>query len=288
MQSAHPILRDAICKLLELHGDPQWAKQLPDRSPPVLWFGNTSSLKPKVLTLGANPSRQEFLSDSSAQAIEKVRRAGDQSKLSYREPPKNRFHLLRGREELADSLTSKKLQRQIIDSYNVYFTHEPYRTWFGNDRDNSYKVEGFLRGFGASYYDGNTIPFQAIHVDLFPFATLSDFGHIKDMADAALFADGWAQRLVTRLIEFLDPSILVIFGRTNCEYFDCYVEHSVSRRPWQPFRGSEYFIGRSERFGLPVVGISTNLGNPRGFDALGLREYGNRIQQLIKKATIAK
>ncbi len=282
MQSAHLILLDATRKLLELHADPKWAMQLPSRCPPVLWFGNASSLKPKVLTLGANPSRQEFLSDSSAQAIEKVRRSSDQSALSYREPPDNRFHVLGGGETLADTLKSKKLQRQIIDSYNSYFSRKPYTTWFGHDRDNSYKVEGFLRGFGASYYDGSAIPQQAIHIDLFPFTTLADFGRIKSMVNVALFENGWAQRLVSRLVEFLSPTILVLFGRTNCEHFGSYIDCSVARIRWQSLGTSEYFVGRSERFNLPVVGLSTNLGNPRGYDASQLREYGKRIRRLIK------
>jgi hypothetical protein len=286
MRSANSMLLDATRKLLELHDDPQWAIQLPQRCPPVLWFGNATSSKPKVLTIGANPSRQEFLLDSSVQALEKVLRlSGDQSLLSYREPPGNRFRLLCGRETLADILTSEKLQKQVIDRYNKYFTGNPYTIWFGHDCDDSYKVEGFLRGFGASYYDGNTVPQQAIHIDLFPFATLDDFGRIKAMAKAAFFADGWARCLLSRLVEYLSPAALVLFGRTNCEYFGRYVDRSVSCISWQSFGAGKYLIGRSERFGVPVVGLSTNLGNPRGFDASELREYGKRLGQLIHETT---
>ena len=71
METPQALLLDATCKLVELHDDPKWAAQLPTRCPPVLWFGNATSSKPKVLTLGANPSREEFLSDSSARAIER-------------------------------------------------------------------------------------------------------------------------------------------------------------------------------------------------------------------------
>ena len=281
METPQALLLDATCKLVELHDDPKWAAQLPTRCPPVLWFGNATSAKPKVLTLGANPSREEFLSDSSARAIEKVRQSGDQSLLSYLEPPNHRFRVLFRSETLADILNSEKLQGQILTSYNAYFTRNPYKTWFGHNRDNSYKVEGFLRGFGASYYECSAVPQQAIHIDLFPFATLDDFVRIKEMAHAAFFADGWAQRLVGGLVEFLSPTVLILFGRTNCKHFGLYVDRSVSSNPWHSFSAGKYFVGRSKRFDVPVVGLSTNLGNPRGFDALGLRAYGERLRQVV-------
>ena len=286
MQTAHAMLIDATRKLIELHDDPKWATQLPSRCPPVLWFGNATSSKPKVLTIGANPSRREFLSDSSAQAMEKVRQSGNQSLLSYLEPPHHRFRLLSGSERLVDILGSEKLQGEILTGYHGYFTRNPYKTWFGHNRDDSYNVEGFLRGFGASYFDA--VPQQAIHIDLFPFATLDDFLAIKEMAKTAFFADGWAQRLVGGLIEFLSPTVLVVFGRTNCKYFDLYIDRPESSRPWQPFASGQYFVGRSKRFDVPVVGLSTNLGNPIGFTASGLRAYGKHLRQLVDEAIATK
>ena len=288
MLTAHAMLLDATRKLIELHDDLKWATQLPARCPPVLWFGNTTSSKPRVLTLGANPSRREFLSDSSALAVEKVRQTGDQSLLSYLEPPHNRFRLLSGSERLVDILRSEELQKQILISYNAYFTANPYQKWFGHNRDDSYNVEGFLRGFGASYYDGNAVLQQAIHIDLFPFATLDDFGSLKQMANVAFFADGWAQRLVGRLVEFLSPTVLVLFGRTNCKHFGLYIDQSVSSSPWQPFASGKYFVGRSKRFDVPVVGLSTNLGNPIGFSASDLRAYGKHLRQLVDEAIATK
>ncbi len=284
MCDANSLLIDASRKLIELHADPNWATELPIRCPPVLWFGNAASSKPKVLTIGANPSRQEFLSDTSAQAMEKVRRTGNQSLLTYREPPDNRFRVLLDGEHLSDILTSAKLQQQIIASYNSYFGGHPYTVWFGHDRDDSYKVEGFLRGLGASYYEGNEALSQAIHIDLFPFATLDDFGGIKALADMSLFSDGWAQSLLSRLVKFLSPEAVVLFGRTNCKYFQSYIDHSATCCFEQSYGEGKYFVCRSERFGVPVVGLSTNLGNPKGFNASELREYGKRIRELMHEA----
>ena len=281
--SANLMLIEATGKLLELHKDSKWAKQLLLRCPPVLWFGNATSSKPKILTIGANPSRKEFLKDTPDKAMEKVSQTGDQSRLSYLEPPHNRFRLLSDGETLADILTVEKTQEQIIASYNGYFTHNPYRTWFGHDRDNSYKVEGFLRGFGASYYDEDTLPQQAIHIDLFPFATIANFRSIKEMADAAFFADGWAKCMLCQLVEYLSPAACILFGRTNCEYFG-QVDHSVDKDKiaWQKHGKAEYFIGHSENFGVPIVGLSTNLGNPKGFDASGLRQYGEQMAKSVR------
>jgi hypothetical protein len=288
MQTSQAMLLEATRKLIELRDNAEWATQLPTRCPPVLWFGNATSSKPKVVTIGANPSRKEFLWDSSAQAMEKVRRSGDQSLLSYREPPDHRFRVLSANERLADVLISEELQEEILTSYNTYFAHNPYKAWFGHNREDSYYVEGFLRGFGASYYEGNAVPQQAIHIDLFPFATLDDFVRIKEMANAAFFADGWAQRLISELVEFLSPAVLVLFGRTNCKHFGTYVDRSVSSNSWQSFASGYYFVGRSKRFDVPVVGLSTNLGNPIGFTASGLRAYGKHLRQLVDEAIATK
>lgn len=283
MRTTHSLLVEATRKLIELHGDPEWANQLPGRCPPVLWFGNEYSPKRKVLTLGANPSRKEFLIDSATRAFEKIRSSGDQSLLSYLERPHNRFRVLYSGEQMADILTSESLQGEIIASYNSYFENNPYN-WFGHNRDNTYKVEGFLRGFGASYYGGDAFQLQAIHIDLFPFATLDDFGQIKAIADTALFANKWAQRLVGRLVEALSPAILILFGRTNCGYFAKYIDPSLSNMGWEPFLSGQYFVGHSERFDLPVVGLSTNLGNPKGFDAATLKKFGEHVQNAVPKS----
>ncbi len=186
---------------------------------------------------------------------------------------------------MADILTSESLQGEIIASYNAYFKNKPY-DWFGRNCDNAYKVEGFLRGFGASYYDGNAFQLRAIHIDLFPFATCDDFGQIKRIADAALFADQSAQQLVGRLIEALSPVMLILFGRTNCGYFAKYIDPSLSKMDWKSFSPGQYFMDHSKRFDLPVVGLSTNLGNPKGFNATTLKKFGEHVQNAVQKTSI--
>jgi hypothetical protein len=280
MNDADSLLIEATQKLIELSANPEWAIQLPLRSPPVLWFGNSISKKGKMLTFGANPSRSEYLLDNADQAMEKSRTSGNQSLLRYLEPPRNRFHLLSDGERMETIFSSPALREQIVAAYNTYFARNPYKIWFGDDKSSSYKVEGFLRGFGGSYYEGDA-PLQAIHIDLFPFATLADFGKVKQLVGSGIFENGWAQGFVRRLVEFLSPTVVVVFGRTNCNYFAEYIDPSLGNMCWIKCLAGKYFVGRSERLGLPVVGLSTNLGNPRGFTSETLGEFGKCVRQAV-------
>lgn len=286
MDEAHALLIDATGKLIALRQSSDWARELPERCPPVIWFGDATSPKPKILTLGANPSRQEFLSDNAPTASMKVHQAGDHSLLAYLEPPHNRFRLLRSDERLADVLASASLREEIIASYNNYFKREPYQGWFGHDRDTSYKVEGFLRGLSASYYGAAAR--QAIHIDLFPFATLSNFGRIKAIAVASLFADGWAQRFVTRLAACLRPDAVVVFGGSNFRHFRESIAGVHGKPTWQVYKSGKYFLTTWEPLGIPVVGLTTNLGNPRGFNATELRDFGARVQDRLGEGLLAE
>ncbi len=75
-EAADELLIEATKKLLRLRQKVGWAKELPHRCPPILWFGNARSPKPKVLTIGANPSRWEYLDDSCRRALKE---GGDES-----------------------------------------------------------------------------------------------------------------------------------------------------------------------------------------------------------------
>jgi len=57
------------------------------------------------------------------------------------------------REEMRSTTMSilKLLRNEIINSYSEYFKQRPYKAWFGNS--NGGKIEGFLNGCDASYYE---------------------------------------------------------------------------------------------------------------------------------------
>jgi hypothetical protein len=279
-KTAQALLLEATTKLIELRQQIQWQDELPSRCPPILWFGNACTAKPRVLTIGANPSRREYLHDTSRTASQKVQQTGDDSLLRYRESPDNRFRLLNKGETLADILTNQTLQADIITGYNAYFSRNPY-TWFGHSKSDSYNVEGFLRGFGATYFDQVDTAFRAIHIDLFPFATLKDFNALQHLANKDLFSNEWAQRIVISLIRFLAPTVLLIFGRTNFHYFASYIDRSLTQHHWYRDNSRQYCLGTGVRFNIPVIGLSTNLGNPKGFTKASLRQYGEYIRQQI-------
>lgn len=283
--TARMLLIHAVKKQLTLRQQDEWKKELPDRCPPILWFGDAKSNKPIVLTVGANPSRKEYLHDSSEEALKKVQ---NHEPLSYRETPDNRFKLLNPNENLDDILENEQLQQEIIDGYNSYFCrvdskgkYLAYTKWFGQNKLDSYNVEGFLRGFGASYYANKDLDFQAIHIDLFPFATLSNFKCLlknKNINKEDLFGNEWSAQLIQSLVKMLQPSVLIIFGRTNFSYFGKYIDSSVSQSLWQGYGCASYSMENAIKVELPFIGLSTNLGNPKCFTAESLKQYGKHIR----------
>jgi hypothetical protein len=284
--TARSLLICAVQKQLELRKQDKWKKELPDRCPAILWFGDAESKKPIILTVGANPSRAEYLSDSKETALNKVQNC---ESLSYRESPNNRFRLLDKKNEvLADILKNERLQDEIITGYNSYFyrldnnkrKHLAYTKWFGMDKVDSYGVEGFLRGFGASYYpNDNDDIFQAIHIDLFPFATLSDFTKLpQSTVNRDLFDNKWAANFMQSLVKLFNPSLLIIFGCTNFNYFSQYIDNSISQALWQGYGCGSYCMGNTAQVKVPFIGLSTNLGNPRCFKADSLKKYGQHIR----------
>jgi hypothetical protein len=51
------LLKDAFIKQKKLFEKNEWSHQLLSYAPPVLWFGDINVPKPKIITIGANPSR---------------------------------------------------------------------------------------------------------------------------------------------------------------------------------------------------------------------------------------
>ncbi len=276
-EAADELLIEATKKLLRLRQKVGWAKELPHRCPPILWFGNARSPKPKVLTIGANPSRWEYLDDSCRRALKE---GGDESLLCYLDKP--RFRVLdEPGESLEGILADRTLRGEIVRGYNDYFSNNPYQQWFGYPKEDSYKVEGFLRGLGASFYGAETMPYQAIHIDLLPFATLSDFGKLRQTTTPDLFDPGWARQVVVSLVRLFQPLVVIVFGRTNAGHLAKHVDGSISGLPWTRYPGAEYQVGGAEKLGAKIIGLSVNLGNPKGFNSVDLRDFGNHIGKLI-------
>lgn len=267
MQKINELLKQTAEKLIALQGQGVWDKELLSHAPPVLWFGNSQSKKPKILTIGANPSRWEFLERKNINKAD--------TKPQYLS--KNRFCHLSETESYKDILLSEQLREKIISSYNNYFETNPYN-WFGKNKNDSYNAEGLLRGMGASYFnnpkDFNS-EYQACHIDIFPFATVSDFNSIQKITEQDILNNNWAKNIVDELITYFNPEKLLVFGAANFRYFSKYFGIDT-----QPCQKEPCTIWNKKYGKYHLIGISPNLGNPRGFNAKQLFELGQTLKKL--------
>ena len=276
---AHALLTEATDKLIELRQKPGWDTELPPRFPPLLYSGNARTEKPRVLTVAANPSRREFVEKPSDDTLEEIKRTGDFSKLRFLDTPRSRP--LTEEESLEDLRDDEELQTATLRSNDDYFNTNPYTKWFGKNTTPSFRVEQFLRGFGASYYESSDEEHRAIQIDLFPFATLADFNTLEDLAQRDLFDDGWAQEFLGRLLTLLQPEVLIVFGRSNARHFGEYFDRSIQNSDWISLEGEKpgwYKFSQADQFEVPVVSLSTNLGDPKPFSAEELKMNGDHIR----------
>lgn len=245
-----------------------WASELLAKAPPVLWFGNSKSEKPKVLTLGANPSRWEFLDES------KMVRPATKSMYEKTYLAQQRFLHLADNQQYGDILTDPELRNEILHSYDCYFNKNPYH-WFGMNKANSYNAEGLLRGLDASYFEQDT-KYRACHIDLFPFATISNFNEIQEIAERDILSDSGIKNLVGNLVDLFKPEVIVVFGKSNFAHFRKYFDiRDAVLYHWEStgYKGKcSYWICKYHSY--KVIGLSVNLGNPIGFDAQGIKDLG--------------
>ena len=222
--------------------------------PPIVWFGNMNSKKPKIVTIGVNPSNKEFCDDKGNLLREK--------RIKF----------------------SNKIN-ELTESYNTYFEKKPYTRWFGKMNGN-WAVEGLINALDASFYNNDIYKHQAIHIDLFPFATSQKFKSksdicVSDLAENDLFVTDWTYDSVSNLIKNIQPKRIIIFGRTNIECFEKYVREASTRCgsiSISDEKEIKYRIGEVniENMQIPIVFIYSYISNERGFkkgDLDTLREY---------------
>jgi hypothetical protein len=141
---------------------------------PILFFGDSAgffSSPLRIITVGLNPSREEF-------------------------PRASPFLRFPG---------SERASRDDTDGYlaalDAYFGTAPYTSWFNPS------FEPLLRGLGASYYDaGSSV---ALHTDLCsPLATDPTWSRLDPHEQALLEPAG--RRLWHELVEALQPDVVLI------------------------------------------------------------------------------
>lgn len=259
------LLRRAILKQNQLITDPSWAPELLPFAPPVLWFGDLRSYLPKIVTIGANPSRREFL--PSANANHGVYN-------NYLLGQNARFYISNVPFTNLQNIPNQILD-QIIKSYNDYFSVNPYRTWFGSYDGG--KVEAFMNGLDASFYN-NKYKYRGIHIDLFPFATMSNYRNIVNQCNTSLFQTKWAQNFLMDLIKRIHPEKLIIFGISNYKsILDIFNKQDVTPRQFRVGTKTCDVYYNSIGVNQPLIGLRINLGNPIGWSRQELIQLGNSI-----------
>lgn len=270
------LLKDAFLKQKILFESNEWSQQLLSFAPPVLWFGDINVPKPKIITIGANPSRSEFLKGSK-----KIINATEYSDLKYLNDSEKRFfHLSK---PIYDCNINEIPFSEIIEGYNKYFWKgsKPYARWFGRKG----KVEGLINGLDASFYSNDIYAFQALHLDLFPFATLKDFTSIQSSVDNDLFSDNWSKKMLENLIKNIEPKLIVVFGLTNRNYFEKIFSDSLNFSKDNMYETknnlrTNYKIGTFKN--IKYVGLSTNFGDPKCFRTEDVNSVGQFVKNEIK------
>lgn len=140
---------------------------------PILFFGDLDAYRGsplQVLTVGLNPSRQEFPANR----------------------PFRRF-------PLAEGICGGERSR-YLDAMSAYFRTDPYAAWFS-------AFESLLNGMNASYYHGGAS--TALHTDICsPVATNPTWNKLDKASRAELESDGGP--LWHMLLEELEPQIVAI------------------------------------------------------------------------------
>jgi len=258
------LLIRAIKKYRELENDDFWKNELVD-APPILWFGNMDSPREKILTIAANPSCHEF------------------------DPCVDRFKIDKNWKLLPDIENEEEkesIYKSFVNSYNNYFEGNPYTKWFG--KKEGARLEGFINGFNGTFYEDTKYFYQAIHIDLFPFATRSPFMKIKDRAKQDLFNKNecWGQRFLLDLIKLAEPKLLILFAKTNMEIFE-----DIHRRCTYSFRKikeknlSEFGICKEYDLEGYKIYAMASIYPPRPQSSLELRELGKRFFEEVIQET---
>lgn len=237
----------------------EFADQLIDRTTPVLWFGDAT--RSSWVTIATNPSRSQFLDRTGALRFDE------------HGPLFIRPQSMTWSEYLQEETLTESIRR-----FNRYFKQpNVYRTWFG--RPGGGKLEGFLNGFGASFYEDTSDP--VIHLDFFPFPTQHYMGAIKKRG--LLEDSSFGQTFLLRLLELFSLKGIILLGKEHVERFTK-LEPEID---WTTYQSSDYpdaifQIGYSLHFQIPIIGLHfkpseqfIGLGNRKDKNGVSHGTYGS-------------
>jgi len=144
---------------------------------PILFFGDSQRYfhsPRKIITVGLNPSRQEFPTNS----------------------PFSRFTFAK---DVYPEILHGDRKAEYLSALNVYFRTAPYTPWFAS-------YEPLLNGMRASFYDGAES--TALHTDLCsPLATDPTWSRLTYRSRSDLIPAGGA--LWHELVRLLAPDVII-------------------------------------------------------------------------------
>lgn len=250
----HRIISEVVEELKRLRTI--WKEEFRD-VPPVLWFGDIESSKPKVLVISANPNRP------------------DQPESKPRIPYSNDWK--KGGRDIA----------KLEEDYNRYFFNNPSTKWFGknNVQEGQGRIEDFLNGMDASFY--GTKKYQAIHIDLIPFSTTTTFTQIDNQIMAINGLPEWVDKHVKKLVALIDPKVIIINGNSNFDFFNLCV--NIGAQPYKAIvlpldKGmEEAMVTIWESSNTPkIIATSLNMGSYCMHSWQAITHLGEQVYKHLK------
>lgn len=267
------IIKDVLRMQKHLLSLPEGKELFRDDVPPVVWFGDINSAKPKILVISANPNNI------------------DKPEGNPRIPSSYNWDI------------NKADVKKMEDDYNDYFRNNPDTGWFGKHpgsvKNKQGRIETFMNGLDASFYDGE-YKYQGIHIDLLPFVTKLPFSKIADRIMAIPGLPEWIDQHLKEMIALIQPKLIVVNGRTNFEYFNQCVglglqPYHVTIHTFPMFKDSKNItVWETETIRnagilidilikvLPVIATSVNMGSSCKYAWQVLYELGKRIKAQFK------
>ncbi len=243
-------------------------------SMPILFFGDLSkytSSRIKIITIGVNPSKEEFPEDDLLV----------------------RFPLMKNRLDCLESGRLGDLDKQAyVNAISDYFAEQPYQ-WFKAS-------EHVLNQIDSSYYPKDGHHNTVLHTDFCtPLAVKGNWGKLTDGRGgqkASLLEPG--NDLWYHLIEFLNPHIMIAsvqenlasqirgnFSRGRFSPTDSSVFYSISHTKFGKPRRDVYEVHKWESGGAPVL-FSGEPKNGVPFGSVSI-ENRNAIGRRIKNWFLA-
>lgn len=224
------VVSEYIADFNKQNNNPTVNQYIVKNSIPIVWFGDIEKYiksEKKLLTIGLNPSNQEF--------------------------KENRFNII----DISnpDNETAEKLSKTL----NQYFEENPYKFWF-----NKYErlINVFDCTYGGNIAKKHNAKYQAVHIDLCTAIATNPTWRRLDKTQKEQFKN---KPLFFRLFNLLDPDLILIsINKDDLE--DHFPLTEWKKENYYKFRGNnsitifknnnKFLISGTNMQGMPFQGIN--------------------------------